>query len=254
MERLGKERARKLSKLATAKGRREQDRLLLDSLPLVERALELGRLDELIYDEDRHPDLARRAESEGVEVSGALPHLLSRVAAVETTPGVVGIAHRSPAVDLEELLARPFLRLVYGERLADPGNLGTIARSAAAFGFDAVICGAGSVDPESPKALRASAGALLEMPWIRADLPELEEGIRRHDITVFRTVVRGGEDLGSHEVPDRALLWLGNEAQGVGEVPEGVVARDLSLAMRDEVESLNVAAAAAIFLHAFARI
>ena len=72
MERLGKERARRLARLATGKGRREQDRLLLDSVPLVERALELGRLEELIVEEGRHPDLEARAAAAGVAVTPAL--------------------------------------------------------------------------------------------------------------------------------------------------------------------------------------
>jgi RNA methyltransferase, TrmH family len=251
VERLGKERARKLAKLATGKGRREQDLLLLDSLPLVERALELGRLKELFVEEDRFPDLEARARAAGVQVTPALANVLDKLVAVETSPGAAGIASRSAPLDPASLFARPTLRLLYGERLADPGNLGTLARSAAAFGFDALICGAGSTDPESPKALRASAGALLSLPWLRADLSDLRAHLA--DVAIFRTVVEGGEPLAGLEIPQRALLWLGNEAQGVGDVPEGILARDLTIAMSTEVESLNVAAAAAILAHAFAR-
>ncbi|MEZ6194389.1 MAG: RNA methyltransferase [Planctomycetota bacterium] len=245
---LGKDRAKKLAKLATGKGRREQDRILLDSLPLVERALELGALEEVIVEEGRHEDLVARAAASGVIVTPAIADVLRKVAGVETSPGVVGVGRRRPPVDLATLAARPRLRLVYCERISDPGNLGTIARAAAAFGFDALVASEGSADPESPKALRASAGAFLHLPWARAELEEAVESLG--DVLVYRTVVRGGKPLRTLAPAARALLWLGNEAQGVTSAPPGLRVEDLSIEMSSEVESLNVGAAAAILCHA----
>ena len=142
--------------------------------------------------------------------------------------------------------------IVYLDRVADPGNLGAIARSAKAFGVDLIALSEGSVDPFAPKSLRASAGMLLRIPVIRP--VTLDDVV--HDATIFRTVPRGGVDLRGAPRPSRRVIVLGNEAHGVSEATSDRLSTwqaspvvDVSIAMASEAESLNVAAATAVVLY-----
>ena len=153
--------------------------------------------------------------------------------------------------------APPGLTVALAE-LADPGNAGTVLRTADACGAGAVVFGAGSADPFGGKAVRSSAGSVFHVDVVRgADLSALLPDFRAAGVTVL--VADGGGEVGLDEVvADGGLagpvLWLfGNEARGVpAELSELADAR-VRIPMRGRAESLNLAAAAAICLYATQR-
>jgi TrmH family RNA methyltransferase len=156
-------------------------------------------------------------------------------------------------VDAATLTARPPALAVALAELADPGNAGTVLRTADACGAGAVVFGTGSADPYGGKAVRASAGSLFHVDVVRgAPLDALLPDLRAAGVTVL--AADGGGEVALDELHDELtgpVLWLfGNEARGV---PAGLAAladHRVRIPMRGRAESLNLAAAAAICLYA----
>ena len=246
---LGKDRARKLARLSMGKERREQNRILLDSMPLVTEGLNSDLVVELFVESGRHEETVAAAEARGVRVTTADRDSLAKICAVECSPGLAALARFPESGRWSALDGGDHPLAVFLDRVSDPGNLGTIARSAAAFGCRLLIASPGCADHLAPKALRASAGALLRLPVIVADLADghLESGS-----TWWRAVARGGCDPGDLELPERLVIWLGNEAKGAREAPAGASVVDVTIPIDGETESLNVSAAATVLLHTVA--
>lgn len=210
--------------------------------------------------------------TEAVAVAGALPAalteagapirtvtepVLARLADTRTPQGVVAVAE-IPATSLDTVLAgAPRLLAVLAE-VGDPGNLGTVARTADAAGVDAVVLTAGSADPWSGKAIRASAGSLFAVPVVDgADPVDVTTRLRDAGLAVLVTAADGEADL--DDLIDAGALrrptaWVfGNEARGVPAAVAALADHRVRIPMAGRAESLNLAAAAAICLYASAR-
>jgi TrmH family RNA methyltransferase len=157
-------------------------------------------------------------------------------------------------VPAEHLTAAPPRLAVALAELADPGNAGTVLRTADACGAGAVVFGAGSADPYGGKAVRASAGSLFHVDVMRgAALAPLIPALREAGVTVL--AADGGGEAGLDEVAADGrlagpVLWLfGNEARGVPAELAALADARVRIPMRGRAESLNLAAAAAICLY-----
>jgi len=158
-------------------------------------------------------------------------------------------------VPADDVVANPPQLSVALAELADPGNAGTVLRTADACGAGAVVFGAGSADPYGGKAVRASAGSLFHVDVVRgASLPDLLPALRNAGVTVL--AADGGGEVGLDEVAANGrlagpVLWLfGNEARGVPSELAALADARVRIPMRGRAESLNLAAAAAICLYA----
>lgn len=194
-------------------------------------------------------------------------HLVSpRVAATisKNSQGIVAVAKTRSILNAATgpLLTQAEARFAVAlPETQDPGNLGTIIRSAAAFGADAVFLGTGSADPTNPKVIRASAGAVFLLPIYRADLAEAR---RRHGaaLVLGTSGADGSKDLNqlvtaairetnSSSPLTQSHLWVfGNEARGLSGEDAALCDLLVRIPIEDRVESLNAAAAAAVCLHA----
>ncbi len=133
------------------------------------------------------------------------------------------------------------------ERLADPSNIGAIARTAEALGIDGIFLSKDSCDPYSSKALRASMGALLRIPVILCD--DLITTLKSFDFTIYGTVVdRSAEDITKIEISDSSAVIIGNEANGLTGKTKGLCHKLITIHMSGKAESLNAASAAAIIM------
>ena len=180
-------------------------------------------------------DAALEAGVEPVELLVAgetvAPELLAQVSTLPHPARVIGVFRRT---DLPVFEQRPVALSLW--RVGDPGNVGTLIRTADAFGAS-VELSAGCADPTGPKALRASAGAVFRVPLGEA------AGQR------IGLVAHGGKPLGELEFVDAAIFVVGAEREGL---PESIVrssALCVSIPLEPGAESLNVAAAAAIALY-----
>jgi TrmH family RNA methyltransferase len=166
------------------------------------------------------------------------PELLAAVSTLAHPPRVIGVYRRD---DLPAPAQRRATLALW--HVTDPGNVGTLIRTADAFGAS-IALSEGCADPTGPKALRGSAGAIFRVPIGRLD----EAAGRR-----VALVAHGGEPIDSVELPEPTVFVLGAEREGV---PEHVVAACdavASITLAESAESLNVAAAGAIALYEWSR-
>lgn len=169
--------------------------------------------------------------------------VLERVASTDHPQPNLAVV-RTPAVAVD-LASASFV--VVADRLTDPGNLGTILRSAEAAGVDTVVLTPGSVDPYNPKVVRASAGALFHVPVATADLA----AVQRAGLRLLGTSSHRGERHVDVDWTGRIALVLGNEAHGL---PDDVPVDDwVRIEHLGRAESLNVAMAATVLVFEVAR-
>ena len=182
----------------------------------------------------------------GRAASGATVHhlatgVLERVASTERPqPNLAIVAMPDPGELGGDLV-------VVADQLGDPGNLGTVLRSAEAAGADAVVLTPGTVDPYNPKVVRASAGALFHVPVVAATLLD----VRRAGFRLLGTSSHLGDPHTSTDWSGRVALVLGNEAHGLPD--DAPVDAWVRIEHRGRVESLNVAMAATVLLFEAAR-
>lgn len=210
-----------------------------------------------LFTTDPDHELSVRAHAAGTPVVHVSTKVLHALAETVNPQGLVGVAVL-PETDLATALTgRPSLVAVLHE-VADPGNAGTVIRTADAAGAGAVVLTAGSVDPYCGKCVRASAGSLWHLPVVVG--PTLEQtvaGLRGAGLRVLATTGAGADDL--DDLADDGILggptaWLfGTEAHGLPAQALEAADHRVRIPLRGRAESLNVAAAAAVCLYASAR-
>jgi TrmH family RNA methyltransferase len=230
---------------------------LVEGVRLVNEALATGQTATLaIYD----PDTLSRSEP-GAALLAQLPHwaersyqvdarVLRAAAQTETPSGVVA-AIRRPQADPLETHRDDQLGLIL-DRLSDPGNAGTILRTADAAGAGFVATLPGSVDLFAPKVVRAGMGAHFRVP-LYSSIPWSELDAARGEASCVAIEARTGESLYTFRWPERVSLLVGSEAHGISpESRERVDAR-VHIPMKSGVESLNAAVAASIVIYSALR-
>jgi TrmH family RNA methyltransferase len=180
------------------------------------------------------------------------PALLGRVGSLAGPVPVLALAPAPAPCDLAALrLDRSSLLLVVAG-VADPGNLGALARAAEAFGVCALAVLRGGASPWNEKALRGSMGSLLRLPVATGvEAGELARVLAARSVRSLCAVTRGGRDPRGLRVHGPLALWVGGETGALPEATQGFDA--LSIPMHAGAESLNVTVAAAILLHELRR-
>jgi len=168
------------------------------------------------------------------------PEILKKITGIPAPDGFAAIAKLPEPQDL-----RGKQRLLILDRLSDPGNLGTLLRTALGLGWDGVVFTAGTVDPFNDKALRASKGALFSLPFCQKASGEL--GVLFHARTVYLADLEGTPLDSISPSPPLALI-LSNEAAGPAPWTEKN-AEKIAIPMHNGVESLSVATSGAILLY-----
>lgn len=240
---------KRLRQLHSARGRRELGLLLVEGTHLLQEVLRLGlRPVDLLATEAwwaRHPELLQ-AVAPGVRLVPVSEEVLAAVATTEHPDGVVlTLEPPAPAAD-----AVTFVLAL--DRLQDPGNLGTLMRTALAAGVGALWLADGA-DPLQPKVLRASAGAALALPVLRTDSRGLAQRLQRlaADGTQIVAAVVADADAAPYWQLDwtrPTALLLGNEGAGLSAELQALATCRVTIPHSPVVESLNVAAAAAPLL------
>jgi RNA methyltransferase, TrmH family len=185
--------------------------------------------------------------SSSVEVLEVSEKDFRSAAATESPQGVLAIAE-IPAFKLSTLDIPPKCRLLVLDGVQDPGNVGTILRTAAALGAVATVALPGTVDIWNPKVIRSSMGAQFHHPSLHASTGELFEFLQGNEIDLWAAEA-GGEPLNRGEGPNRLAIAVGNEGAGVSSDVRSRASRTVSLPISSAVESLNVAVAAGIILY-----
>lgn len=235
-----------------ARYRKQQGVFIAEGFKMVQEAAGYGNLQKIYLSEERYDeiaageyqDLLARFAYEVVDNA-----VFQKVSDTVTPQGILGLIS-IPQYSLEELLQVPEPQLLLLDDIRDPGNLGTMIRTAEGAGMSGVVLSQGSVDLFNPKVVRATMGAIFRMPYCYAEsLPDAIRQIRSRKCEVYATAMEGSV---VYDVPDYtagAAVVIGNEANGISKdvFREKPVA--IRIPMEGRLESLNAAVSAAVIMY-----
>ena len=231
---------------------KEPGMLVLEGERLVDDALRAGHALEVVLLAEERAALASSFEKRQCAVRIVEAALLDQVSALKTSPGILALAATPREPKLEELVLDARTLLLVAAGIADPGNLGALARSAEAFGASALLVTRGSASPWSDKALRGSMGSLLRLRVIsNLDGDELAGALATRKVRNACAATRGGVDPKQFDWRGPLALWIGAETGALPLVTDGF--EQLTIPMTNNVESLNVTVAASLLLYASGR-
>lgn len=248
--------AKRLRALARRRGRDESGLFLVEGVRLVEDLLaspvvpRLALIAPSLEDTPRGAALARRLRA-AVRTLEVPEHQLQAVASTETPQGVL-VTAEIPRVSLASVRFADHALVVVLDAVQDPGNFGTIVRSADAFGASLVVALPGTVDPWNPKAVRSAAGSSLRVPVAEAGLEDMLAMLRGAGFRVLGADA-GGDTIDRVQPAARTALALGNEGAGIGADLRARLDGTLAVPIRGTAESLNVGVAAGILLYLLSR-
>ena len=225
---------------------------MVEGAKVLSEALDAGSPVEAVFAAPEAPaPLLERAHGAGARVHHLAPGVMERVAGTVTPQPVIAIVG---FVDVDlEALARSRLLVVCVD-VRDPGNAGTVLRSAEAAGADGIVCCDGSVDVYNPKTVRASAGSLFHVPFVvGGGASQVLERIGGWGVGRLGAVARRGLDYATVDLTQPVAFVLGNEAAGLPEAVSGLVDEEVCIPMAGRSESLNVGMAAAVLCFEAAR-
>jgi TrmH family RNA methyltransferase len=235
------------SQLLLKKGRDQQNKFLIEGIHLVQEALQAGAdLEAIVYDADKGIPKEIKAISGSVTYISAPPAVIAKLSETEHPQGIVAILHK-PKMRYEPLMTKGSLWVAL-DGVQDPGNLGTIIRSADAVGASAVLLGKGTVDVYNPKVVRSTMGSLFHLPVVEVDLSEWLPKLKSLSVQVL------GAGLGSNPSCydmnlSGPLCWvMGNEARGLSPMVQSLLDQEVRIPMPGQAESLNVAMATTVLL------
>jgi len=197
--------------------------------------------------------LAVRATERGVEVVHVSPEVIRALTSTVTPQGILGV---SPYLDapLESFDLDDDACVAVLHEVRDPGNAGTILRSADASGAGGVVFTDSSVDVYNPKTVRASAGSIFHVPLVRgASTPDAIGALRERGFRTFAMDARGSENLYGLDLAGRVAFVFGNEAHGLPQEVVRLVDATVRVPLAGDAESLNLAAAATVCLFEWSR-
>jgi TrmH family RNA methyltransferase len=252
---LSRAETKNLRSLQTKKGRRLTGRFIAEGVRLLEEALRFQVKPVHIYWSpsllsERGLELVDLFRKSGVTVAQISATELGRIAGTETSQGIVA-AFITPIVKSGELAIAVQRNVLVCENISDPGNLGTLIRSAVAFSFDPVILVGACAEPFSPKVVRASAGAIFGITVAEAAADQIIACARKDGITLIAAGTQGSEHMehALNSLPDGpVMLAIGSEADGLSEAITGAADKLVKISHSDQVESLNAAIAGSILM------
>lgn len=227
----------------------EPGAIALEGDRLVDDALAAGRTFEAVLVAEDREDRIGELLARGAPVRRVEAELLGRVSKLKTSPGILAIAATPPPLDIARIPLDERSILLVAAGVADPGNLGALARSAEAFGAVALLVARGGASPWGEKALRGSMGSLLRLPvGYDRDADGLAEALESRRVRNVRAATRGGKDARSFDWKGPIAIWVGSETGAMPARAERFEA--VTIQMAGEVESLNVSVAASLLLFA----
>lgn len=225
-------------KLMKSKKERDQRGLfIVEGEHLVEEALKYGQVLEILVEENTNFNLP-------IQPMMVTKAVMEKICDTETPQGIIALCQQKQG-ELNNVN-----RVLLLDDLNDPGNLGTIIRTADAFGFDAIIMSPNTVDLYNPKVVRATQGAIFRVNPLRQSLPEAILQLQNQGVKIYAADLKG-TPLSMLPQEDKIAFVMGNEAQGISQAVKEVVDGSVTIEMAGETESLNVAIAAAIIMYNF---
>lgn len=204
---------------------------------------------ETYYNHLRSENSSMLMKLEEVEMEVVTDKVFKEISETMTPQGILAIVSQ-PQYQLEDMLGKEEVNLIVLEDLRDPGNLGTIIRTAEGAGVTGIILSKASVDVFNPKVIRSTMGAIYRVPFVYVDsIADTICMLKERNITLYATHLHGAVFYDDVEYGNRTAVMIGNEANGITE--ESAMAADtrIKIPMEGQVESLNAGVATAIMMY-----
>ena len=230
------EKIKNLRKLNNKKYRDENSLFLIEGEHLVLEAYKNGYLKELLLEENTSLSI-------NVPTSYLTRNVMKFISELDNPSNIMGVCTK--LVEQEELGNK----ILVLDNVQDPGNLGTIIRSAVAFNIDTIILSDDTVDLYNSKVIRASQGMIFKINIVRKSLLVVIPNLKKQGYRIYTTNVKNGKSLKNVEKVSKFAIIMGNEGLGVKESISSLADDFLYIDMAKDCESLNVAVAASIILY-----
>lgn len=225
---------KRASSLKESKYRKEYKEFLVEGKKCLETALKSGNVKEIFTVEE-----IKNIPSDITQYLVSYD-LLKKLSSVKNPEGVIAVCN------MVNRRPKRLNKVVYLDHVSDPGNVGTIIRTAYAFDYDAVVLSEGSCDPYNEKVVAASKGAIFGLPILFEDINEL----RKDKVVIVSALNEKAKDMEQVKIDKPFILVVGNEANGVS--PELIKSSDVVTRIEiKNIDSLNVAIAAGILMNYF---
>ncbi|MDQ0193742.1 TrmH family RNA methyltransferase [Paenibacillus wynnii] len=237
--------------LQEKKHRDKAQKYIVEGVHLVQEALMAeADVECLAYDLDKGmpAELKGLLQSvQGMEVIGVTAAIISKCSSTNTPQPVFAIV-RKEQQGVEVILSKPDSLVVVLDGVQDPGNVGTIIRSADAAGADGVILGLGCADLYNPKTIRSTMGSMFHLPVVEGDLSDILPQAADRGALLVSTSLQGDESCYQHDFHGSQWLLIGSEGKGISTETAQLVDKSIIIPMSGRAESLNAAMAATILL------
>lgn len=232
---LNNEKIKKIRKLKEKKYRDQTNLFLIEGEHLIKEAYSSNALEEVFLLENTTIDI-------DIPISYVTKEIMKSLTDVESPSNMIGICKK-----IEE--QQYGNRIVILDDIQDPGNLGTIIRSAVAFQADTIVLGSHTVDLYNPKVIRASQGMIFKINIIRTELAPFIQNLKENHYHILTTSVINGKNIKNLEKNEKIAIIMGNEGNGVSQDLIRLSDEFIYIPMNEQCESLNVAIATSIILY-----
>ncbi|MHC1718452.1 MAG: TrmH family RNA methyltransferase [Acidaminococcaceae bacterium] len=199
-------------------------------------------------DSGRVRTISDKLEAIGVTIFEVTPEVMQRLSDTDTPQGILLVV-RKKTCELNDFNQKHEGLLLVLDEVRDPGNLGTMIRTADAAGIAGIILLDGCTDVFAPKAVRSAMGSLFHLPIINEqNKKEFISWCREHNWSLWSSSLEGGQSIYGEELTDRTAIVIGNEAEGVSAEVLSASEKRIYIPMPGNAESLNAAIAAGIIL------
>ncbi len=246
-----------IKSLQLKKYRDEHDKFIIEGEKLLKEALNykasisMVLLSESFAQSERFQELEVCLNNSNVPIYYADDRVFKEAGETETPQGVIAIVDKM-FLTLDSILQKDEICVVMLDEVRDPGNAGTIIRTADACGIDAVLLSKGSVDLYNGKTIRATMGSLFHIPVIQSmDTAEAILRLKQSDVITIGADPHSSESCIDLPQYKRSAIIIGNEAQGIGSDIKALLDKNIKIPMPGRAESLNAGIAAAILMYEF---
>ena len=229
--------------------RRKEGKFVIEGPHLIEEAGD--KVNFLIYSENL--PIVKKLEAKGVPTYKVSSKEFAELSGVEAPQGVLGVV-RLFSYQLEDVIKGDRTLIVYCAGVQDPGNLGTIIRSADALGATGVILSKGTVDLYNPKVVRSTMGSLFHLPLMTVeDDAETIKQLKKNNVKIIATSAEAEKSCSDAELKGPVAVLIGNEGAGLAEEIIELADEVIKVPMAGKAESLNASVTTAILLYEISR-
>ena len=242
-------------KLKEKKYRKEYNEYIIEGAKIVEEAIiEKAKIKQIIISEDAiNSELIQkhlREELQKIDYIQITPNIFKLISGVEKPQGVLAIIEKDKQEKKIDINQEIILAL---DDLQDPGNLGTIIRTADSVGLNQILISKGTVDPYSPKVIRSTMGAIFRVKIIECEnLKEILEKLKKNNFKIMVTDLNTDKSIYDIELQKNVII-IGNEANGVSEEIKNIADTKVIIPMFGKTESLNASVATGVILYEYVR-